>query len=57
MRSVAIEAILEVVLSLKLMVNYTLLVFCHMARSQLVLVLSVLILELVAIILIGSRIT
>jgi len=57
LRSVAIKVTLEVGHSLKLMVNYTLLEFCHMARSQLLLVLLVLTLELVAIISIGSRIT
>jgi len=57
LRLVAIKVTLEVGHSLKLMVNYTLLAFCHMARSQLVLVLLALTLELVAIISIGSRIT
>jgi len=57
LRSVAIRVTLEAGHSLKLMVNYILLVFCHMAKSQSVLVLMALILELVAIILIGSRIT
>ena len=57
MRSVAIRVTLEAGHSLKLMVYYILQVFCHMAKSQSVLVLMALILELVAIILIGSRIT
>ena len=57
MKSVAIRVTLEAGHSLKLMVYYMLLVFCHMAKSQSVLVLMALILELVAIILIGSRIT
>jgi hypothetical protein len=54
---VAIKVTLEAGHSLKLMVSYILLVFCHMARSQLVLVLLALTLELAATILIGSRIT
>lgn len=56
MRSVAIKVTLEAVLSLKLMVSYTLLEFCHMDKSLSVLVLLVLTPESVAIILIGSKI-
>ena len=56
MKSVAIKVTLEAVLSLKLMVSYTLLEFCHMDKSLSVLVLLVLTPESVAIILIGSKI-
>jgi len=56
LRSVAIKVTLEAVLSLKLMVSYTLLEFCHMDKSLSVLVLLVLTPESVAIILIGSKI-